>query len=409
MPPRKSEPREWDNDLCARCGEDIDAGNCDCPWCNECDDYKPCQCDGDRLDWAHIIDWHQAFSDKPQQVEWLAEPLLERGTLNAWFGKPAAWKSLIALEVCAALAAGRAVLGNPAQDPVTVLYVDVENPVNGIVERLQAFGYGPGDLKRLVYSSFPDMPALDTPAGGVFLLSAAQATDPALVVIDTTSRVIAGKENDADTFLQLYRNALVPLKQRGITVLRLDHPGKDTDRGQRGSSAKDGDVDTVWLVDRTSDTTVNFERRKSRSGHGDGALYLTRSFEPLRHEPIGRAGLPPRVADIIDALDTLAPAGITNKDAQKLLREAGERFRNDDIAKALRIRRERAGNAGNAQPGLTFPDPPPRSGGTGNSASPEQPGKPSRRRTGTCKGDGCNAKPAGGAEYCQACRLGRAQ
>ena len=146
------------------------------------------------------------------------------------------------------------------------------------------------------------MPALDTPAGAVFLLQLAGAHDPALVIIDTTSRIIAGKENDADTFLQLYRLALVPLKQRGVTVLRLDHPGKDTERGQRGSSAKDGDVDTVWLVDRTSDTGVNFERRKSRSGHGQPALYLARKFEPLRHEPTG-TGLPPRVADILDALD----------------------------------------------------------------------------------------------------------
>jgi hypothetical protein len=119
----------------------------------------------DALAWAHIIDWDDAFGAKPAEVQWLIEPLLERGTLNAWFGKPAAWKSLIALEASAALAAGRPVLGAPAADPVTVLYVDVENAVNDIVERLQAFGYGPGDLKRLVYSSFPDVPALDTPVG----------------------------------------------------------------------------------------------------------------------------------------------------------------------------------------------------------------------------------------------------
>ena len=337
----------------------------------------------EQLAWAHIIDWHQAWDAKPEQTEWLLEPLLERGTGNAWFGKPAAGKSLIALEVAAALAAGRPVLGAAAQDPVTVLYVDVENAVNGIVERLQAFGYEPGDLKRLIYSSFPDVPGLDTFTGGQFLLSAAEAHNPALVIIDTTSRIIAGKENDADTFLQLYRHALVPLKQRGITVLRLDHPGKDLDRGQRGSSAKDGDVDTVWLVDQVSQTGINFERRKSRSGHGAAALYLIRKFEPLRHEP-GGTGVPPRAADILDALDRLqAPERITNKEAQKLLRDAGERFRNDDIALALRIRRERRGttfrmedpgtpgNAGTEDPGQTFPDPPPRSGGTGNSPFPE--------------------------------------
>jgi hypothetical protein len=201
----------------------------------------------------------------------------------------------------------------------------------------------------------------------------AEAHDPALVIIDTTSRVIAGKENDADTFLQLYRNSLVPLKQRGITVLRLDHPGKDADRGQRGSSAKDGDVDTVWHVDRVSDTAVNFERRKSRSGHGAAAVYLTRSFEPLRHEP-GGTGVPPRVADILDALGRLqAPGNITNKKAQEVLRDGGERFRNDDIAKALRLWRGTAGNAGTGGSAECRSPVPTRSGGTGNTPLPEQP------------------------------------
>jgi hypothetical protein len=327
---------------------------------------------GEPLAWAHIIDWDDAFAAKPAQVEWLVEPLLERGTLNAWFGKPAAWKSLIALEASAALAAGHAVLGAPAAGPATVLYIDAENAVNDVVERLTAFGYAPGDLKRLIYASFPELPALDTWAGGDRLLALAEQTGAALVIIDTTSRVIAGKENDADTFLQLYRNALVPLKQRGITVLRLDHPGKDADRGQRGSSAKDGDVDTVWHVDRISDTAVNFERRKSRSGHGAAALYLTRQFEPLRHEP-GGTGVPPKAADILDALNRLgAPAGITNKKAQELLREGGERYRNDDIALALRLGRGTLGNAGTQDPRPTRSPVPTRSGGTGNGASPER-------------------------------------
>jgi hypothetical protein len=332
----------------------------------------PDEADGGLLAWAHIVDWHDAFGAEPAEVQWLVEPLLERGTLNAWFGKPAAWKSLIALEASAGLASGRAVLGCPAREPVTVLYVDVENTISDIVERLQAFGYTAGDLKRLVYSSFPDLPALDTLAGGQRLLGLAEACDPELVIIDTTSRVIQGKENDADTFLQLYRNSLVPLKQRGKTVLRLDHPGKDTDRGQRGSSAKDGDVDTVWHVDRVSDTAVNFERRKSRSGHGKPVLYLTRSFEPLRHAPAG-TGIPPKVADILEALTRLsAAAGISQRAAGKLLRDAGNHFRTDDLARALRIWRDHFGSTGSTPPGQPIPDPPPRSGGSGSSPPPDQ-------------------------------------
>jgi hypothetical protein len=373
-----------------------------CEVCENKPDHCGCEQDavpppGNLLGWAHIIDWHDAFAAKSPDVEWLVEPLLERGTLNAWFGKPASWKSLIALEVSAALAAGRAVLGAPAADPVTVLYVDVENTASDVVERLQAFGYAPGDLKRLVYSSFPDLPALDTLAGGGHLLALAEAHDPALVIIDTTSRVIAGKENDADTFLQLYRNTLVPLKQRGITVLRLDHPGKDTDRGQRGSSAKDGDVDTVWHVNRLSDTAVNFERRKSRSGHGLGVLHLTRGFGPLRHEP-GGTGIPPRVTAITDALCKLKAPGdkddprvmLSGRAAAKLLREAGSTVRNEDLAPAMQLWREHSRSTGNTLPGHTCSPVPTRSGGTGNGLLPEQ----SADGTGLWPDDNCGEEAA---------------
>ena len=82
-------------------------------------------------------------------------------------------------------------------------------------------------------------------------------------MLDTSSRMVQGKENDSDTFIQLYRCSLVPLKRRGITVLRLDHPGKDESRGQRGSSAKDGDVDTIWRLAKATPMTFRFNRIKA--------------------------------------------------------------------------------------------------------------------------------------------------
>ena len=59
-------------------------------------------------------------------------------------------------------------------------------------------------------------------------------------MIDTTSRVIAGEEDRADTFLALYRHTMRPLKAAGVAVIRFDHAGKDLAKGERGSSAKPG-------------------------------------------------------------------------------------------------------------------------------------------------------------------------
>ena len=232
------------------------------------------------------VDWHAAWDAKPDEIQWLIEPLIEAGQSVALYAVPGTGKSLIALECAAALAAGRPVLGNPARDPVTVLYIDVENRQPSLVERLQALGYKAADLDRLILYSFPSIAALDTFAGGQQVLALAITAGAAIVIIDTTSRVVAGKENDADTYLAFYRHSVIPLRARGIALLRLDHPGKDVTRGTRGSSAKKGDVDSEWLLSKTSESTFELERQKERESHGDGGAQPAapvRAAAPRRH------------------------------------------------------------------------------------------------------------------------------
>src|SRR5260370_28618471 len=94
------------------------------------------------------VDWEQAFAGQPDHVDWLIPDLIEVGTANALFGKPGADKSMLALDWAASLAAaGRA-----------VLYLDHENRVSDVVERLQAFGYKPSELTALRFYSFADLP-----------------------------------------------------------------------------------------------------------------------------------------------------------------------------------------------------------------------------------------------------------
>ncbi|SRR6266487_3483719 len=170
------------------------------------------------------VNWQAAWDAAPGEIQWLIEPLIEAGQSVALYAVPGTGKSLIALECAAALAAGRPVLGNPARDPVTVVYIDVENRQPSLVERLQAFGYQPADLDRLILYSFPSIAALDTPAGGQQILALAVTAHAAIVIIDTTSRVVAGPENDADTYLAFYRHTVVPLRARGCAAAGLDIP-----------------------------------------------------------------------------------------------------------------------------------------------------------------------------------------
>jgi KaiC/GvpD/RAD55 family RecA-like ATPase len=274
------------------------------------------------------VDWHAAWKTQPDAIEWLLEPLLEAGTVNALFGKPGAGKSLVTLEIALQLVRGGHV----------IVYVDQENRITDLVERLQAFGAEPGELDRLRLYSFADLPPLDTVAGGVHLLALAVTAGAALVVIDTTSRMVQGKENDADTFLALYRCSLVPLKARGITVLRLDHPGKDETRGQRGSSAKEGDVDTIWKLVQVTPATFRLEREKTRSGHGEPVVDLRRRFSPLRHEWAVRSESPE--TKVIGQLEALGvPPGAGRPAVRKALEAAGIKVSNAQLTEAIRLRK----------------------------------------------------------------------
>lgn len=289
------------------------------------------------------LDWERLWAETPEEIEWLIEDLIERGQSIVIYSPPKTGKSLITLEGAAALATGRGVFGGEPCEPMRVLYVDIENSPRDIRDRLMAMGYGPADLGNLRYLSFPSLPALDSPEGGRDLRAVATAHGAGLVVIDTVSRVIAGSENDADTFAALYRYALAPLKGDGVSVIRLDHSGKDLTLGQRGSSAKSADVDSVWLLTKVSEKTLRLRREASRTGRGAEFIDLERQFEPLRHVRRGTGLVSAQVEELIRLLDELGvPADAGRTRAREVLAGAGKKASNDILTKVIKARKERA-------------------------------------------------------------------
>lgn len=237
------------------------------------------------------LDWHAAFAIDFSHVEWLLGRFLECGQQAAVVGDGKVGKSLVVQEWLWRAVTGRAFLGDHPRDPITVLYFDRENNLRDIVTRMQAFGATPDDLAgRFDYRLFPKFSGgLDASAAAAGeLLAIVDEVRPDAVVLDTVSRFITGKENDSDTWLQLYGRIHAPLKAAGIAGVRLDHMGKDSERGSRGSSAKSQDVDHVWEMTVTGESTtreddvetivtqIRMKRTHTRTGLGDDLLSITR-------------------------------------------------------------------------------------------------------------------------------------
>lgn len=290
------------------------------------------------------VDWHAEWA-KEIDEDWIVEPIIAAGRGTSFYAPPKIGKSLLMLELAASVAAGREVFGQPS-DRRHVLYVDFENTLHGdIIPRLQDMGFTPDDVTgHLHYLSLPSIETLDTLEGGLRLLRNAQHYQASVVIIDTVSRAVAGEENSNDTWLSFYRHTGLPLKQNGIGYVRIDHTGKDESKGARGGSAKNGDVDLVWQLVKSS-TPDSFVLRcdAKRMPISDDEITVTRQSAPLRHVATFDKveAWMVRVGQIVDKLDALGVAPNSGvRPCGQALRDAGIRVSSRDLREAVSRRKD---------------------------------------------------------------------
>ncbi|BDN85321.1 MULTISPECIES: ATP-binding protein [Mycobacterium] len=145
------------------------------------------------------LDWRLLGTAAPKDS--LIQGLTDEGESGSLIAQAGAGKSLLMLEVAINLALGRPLVGEPAREPVPVMYVDMENTETELANRLHSMGHEAAALDGapLFYFSYPDLPPLDTAVGGRKLALAAARHDPSLIILDTISRLVEGKEDSADT------------------------------------------------------------------------------------------------------------------------------------------------------------------------------------------------------------------
>ena len=292
-----------------------------------------------------IIDWTELFNSEEVEEEWILPPLLPARRMIALYSAPKAGKSLLMLEIAAGIASGREVIGHRCE-PRRVLYVDFENDPRGDVRaRLDAMEIGPADLTNLCYLSYPSMAKFDTAAGGGDLLRHVEHYDCDVVVIDTVSRAVMGEENDNDTWLSFYKHTGLALKQAGVACIRLDHSGKDQEKGMRGGSAKYGDVDAVWRLTGVGDETIRLQCTDHRMPIPADDIVLERQEYPLKHISRGdswQARISAQANATVELLDKLdIPVDMGERKAGAKLRAAGHKVRNGPLREAIAARRLR--------------------------------------------------------------------
>lgn len=333
---------------------------------------------------AALLNWDDFFATDFGEIQLLPGKLMGPGQQISLLGDGKAGKSLFCQEWMWRMATGQSFLDDAPQDPVRILYLDAENGQEQVQERFLSFGAGPRNMGALRYASFPPVRPLDTAGGGADLIALVKATGAELVVIDTVSRFISGAENDADTWLSLYRHTLLPLKRDRISSIRLDHFGKEKERGGRGSSAKTQDVDHVWELSAQGGGALSLKRTHTRTGIGPDEFSIVRQARRdgdnwahggtrhvlMTYEQSGQC-VPGSDEDIMRRLDSHGVAlAAGNRVVKAALMELEIPAGSDKVSRIVKARQNRAkSDAPNVPPGRSpdhdqqaFPGNVPRNG-----------------------------------------------
>jgi len=189
------------------------------------------------------------------RVCWAVEELIPESAVTLLTGDSGVGKSTLALALAAAVARGDRFLGRETCQR-KVLYVDRENPLAGVKERLHRMGIGPTEELK-VWGGWVDSPP---PGPGAPSILEFSGEHKPLIVFDSLIAFHEGSEQDASEtrrFLDQFRR----LANLGATVLVVHHTGKaDTAKTYRGSSDIKASVDCAYLLEPLGDVSSGLGR-----------------------------------------------------------------------------------------------------------------------------------------------------
>lgn len=227
------------------------------------------------------VEWLLGQLLSPAQVRVRPAPLpLVAGLLAldsvAWLvAAPGSYKSFVALDLAAAVAAGRPWLGRRThQGPV--IYLAAEG-AGGLALRVRAHEHRHGEMSEDVRILPMPLQASAWDQWGA-LIEVCRRVKPALIVIDTQARVTVGMKENDNTDMGLFVDAAERLRAScDACVLVIHHTPKDG-AGLRGASALVGAAGTVLELRKrdTGQAVLTAEKQKDMPDDSEINIALER-------------------------------------------------------------------------------------------------------------------------------------
>lgn len=182
-----------------------------------------------------------AALDTIANQKWLIDGVLPADAFGVIFGPSGAYKSFLALDMAASIAAEKDWHGIDTDMPGHVIYIGAEGAA-GLHLRKKAWEIRyrkPIKQLGILGSAVTINEAIECQQLVDLCLTAADELSAPirLVVVDTLARSFAGDENSAAEMGAFVRSCDRIREATGATVLVVHHSGKDAEKGARGSSA----------------------------------------------------------------------------------------------------------------------------------------------------------------------------
>ena len=234
---------------------------------------------------------------------WLIRNVLMESSLTQIYGPPGSWKSFVALDMAAHVAAGENWHDHPTVK-ANVLYMVAEGR-GGLPKRVRAIEKMFGSSIGVVFLPRPLQIIGDE---WNHMVELCVQDNYGFIVIDTQHRSTLGiEENSAMEMGRVYARLDDLKAQTGACVCNVHHSGWDSEHG-RGSTAQLGALDTALRVTRADDETVSIFCEKQKDAEDKWEIQL-RTIKMLDSLVLGDIGeRRDTMADILRKTESLRRA-----------------------------------------------------------------------------------------------------
>lgn len=284
---------------------------------------------GINIDFLKAINMNDLTQEEVKPFEYIVNPILPTQGLGFIYAATGVGKTLFALNLAYAIAAGGRFLKYVCPKPRRVLYVDGEMAFNQLLHRIKQIVQQQGTLefddnfllitpdKMLPHS----VPQIDTTEGQLFYNKFIQKYNIEVIIFDNLSVLSSFDENKANEW-RFIQKWLIQLRSIGKSVIVIHHCGKTADT-YRGTSKMLDCADFAILLQNVNDDTedeakLNIKKfkvvyQKNRAFGGQDAV----SYEVQLHN--NQWGFQTNEQTLLDKIINCARAGMKQREIAKEL------------------------------------------------------------------------------------------